>query len=250
VRREERRWNHGGPDVSTRYPLRPHDFAFFAAIASLVLFLFAVARGSAAWALAWAALTVATTIAARRWSRRYPGPMPSAIRWALYLAPHATGLLVRVLRPVAGERILEIGPGVGHHALAVAPALAPGGGTLEVLDLQPEMLDAVIGRARDAGIANVVARRGDAQELPYADASFDGAYLSAVLGEIPDRRAALRELRRVLKPGGRLVVAEVLLDPDYVPLGRLREDAGRAGFAFEERFGPSFAYVARFRASP
>jgi hypothetical protein len=48
--------------VSTRYPLRPHDFAFFAALASLVLFLFAVARGSAAWALAWAALTVATSM--------------------------------------------------------------------------------------------------------------------------------------------------------------------------------------------
>lgn len=150
----------------------------------------------------------------------------------------------------------DIGPpdlvrviGIGHHALAVAPSLLPGG-TLDVLDLQQEMLDAVARRAAAAGVTNVVPRQGNAHELPYPDATFDAAYLSAVLGEIPDQARALEELRRVLKSGGRLVVAEVLLDPDYVPLSRLRDEARRAGFVFEEKLGPGFAYLARFRASP
>lgn len=229
--------------------MRPHDWAFFAAVAAFVLFLAAVLRGSVPWAGIWAAGTLGAAIAARRWSRKYPGPMPYAIRWALHLSPHAPRLLARSLRPRSGERILEIGPGIGHHALAVAPLLLPGG-TLDVLDLQQEMLDAVARRAAAAGVTNVVPRQGNAHELPYPDATFDAAYLSAVLGEIPDQARALEELRRVLKSDGRLVVAEVLLDPDYVPLSRLRDEARRAGFVFEEKLGPGFAYLARFRASP
>lgn len=174
--------------------------------------------------------------------------MPYTIRWLLYLSPHAPGYLRKILRPQSGEHVLEIGPGVGHHALAVAPALSPAG-TLQVLDLQQEMLDAVMRRAIAAGVTNIVAKQADAQHLPYPDASFDAAYLSAVLGEIPDQAATLRELRRVLKDNGRLVVAEVFLDPDYVPLSTLREEAGRAGFVFEEKLGPSFAYYARFSVS-
>jgi len=60
---------------------------------------------------------------------------------------------------------------------------------------------------------NITPTRSDARELPYEDDSFDAAYLVAVLGEIPDQNAALRELARVLKPGGRLVVGELVGDP-------------------------------------
>jgi ubiquinone/menaquinone biosynthesis C-methylase UbiE len=72
-------------------------------------------------------------------------------------------------------------------------------------DLQQEMLDHTMRRAAEAGVRTIEPRRGDARELPYADATFDAAYLVAVLGE-----AALRELARILRPGGRLVVGAVL----------------------------------------
>ncbi|MEW6270250.1 MAG: methyltransferase domain-containing protein [Thermodesulfobacteriota bacterium] len=229
-----------------RYPMRPHDWASFAAIAGFALLIDAVVRGSAPWAIVWAVGTVVAGAAARHWSRKYPAPMPSAIRWVLHLSPHAPRLLLRILQPKSGEHVLEIGPGIGHHALAVAPLLLPGG-TLDVLDLQQEMLDAVARRAAAAGVTNVVPRLGSAHELPYADATFDGAYLSAVLGEIPDQPRALRELRRVLKPNGRLVIAEVLLDPDFVSLATLRDETARAGFGFETKAGSAFAYLARFR---
>ena len=66
--------------------------------------------------------------------------------------------------------------------------------------------------------------------------------------EIPDPDAAVRELARVLRPGGRLVVGELLGDPHYVTLGTLRSRAEAAGLAFERRVGPKVGYFARFRA--
>ena len=68
-----------------------------------------------------------------------------------------------------------------------------------------------------------------------------------MLGEVPDEVAALRELRRVLKPTGRLVLGEVAFDPDFVTFGALREHMRRAGFAFERRLGGWLSYLARFR---
>ena len=103
-----------------------------------------------------------------------------------------------------------------------------------------------MGRAHEAGVENIVPTQGDARELPYADATFDAAYLTAVLGEIPDQDEALRQLARVLKPGGRLVVGELFGDPHWVSPKRLRERAERAGLAFSERSGTSLGYFARF----
>ena len=60
---------------------------------------------------------------------------------------------------------------------------------------------------------NLELRQGDATSLPYEDASFDGAFLVTVLGEIPDQEKALRELRRVLRPGGRVVFGETVARP-------------------------------------
>ena len=118
---------------------------------------------------------------------------------------------------------------------------------MEIFDLQQEMLDHVMGEASKRGIPNVVPTRGDAQALPYENDSVDGVVLVTVLGEIPDQDAALREVTRILKPGGRLVVGELFGDPHMVTSGKLRKRAAAAGLRFEHRIGNPLAFFERFR---
>jgi SAM-dependent methyltransferase len=230
--------------------LRRQDWAFFTAMfcAGGVIISFAI--GDRIAPFVWGAGALLTGALARRWSRVYPAPMPHAMRWVLYLShpglsPYA---LHRMLKPRPNERMLEIGPGIGHHALPTAAALGPGG-RLDVLDIQPEMLADLARRAEQRSLSNIVATEGDAQQLPYSDATFDGAYLVTVLGEIPRPAAALRELRRVVKPGGRIVLGELFLDPDYVSPSRLKELASAAGLAFSKQAGSRFSYFAHLEAT-
>ena len=152
-----------------------------------------------------------------------------------------------ILDLVPGERVLEIGPGTGYYSLDVARQVAPDG-RLDVLDLQQPMLDELMRRTAMAGTTNVVATQGDARDLPFPAATFDAAFLVATLGEIPDRDRALRELRRVLKPGGRLVVGEGQPDPHLLTIDNLRSLAEAMGFVFDRHEGTPFGYFARFRS--
>jgi ubiquinone/menaquinone biosynthesis C-methylase UbiE len=152
-----------------------------------------------------------------------------------------------ILAPEPAQRVLEVGPGTGYYSLHAVRWLEPDG-TLEVLDIQQEMLDHTMRRAHALGISNIVPRQGDAQALPYPDGHFDAAYLVATLGEVPDKARALRELRRVLKPGGRLVVGESQPDPHMVSLDKLRMLADATGLTYEGRIGGRLGYFASFRA--
>jgi ubiquinone/menaquinone biosynthesis C-methylase UbiE len=188
--------------------------------------------------------------AAGLWWRHNPSACPYSQRFWVQ-APHpfiARARLREALEPRPGERVLEIGPGTGYYSLEVAEWIGPEG-RLHIFDLQQEMLDHTMARARELGLANVHPTQGDARSLPYADATFDAAFLVTVLGEIPDQEAALRELRRVLRPSGRLVVGEVVLDPHVVTLGPLRERAERSGLRFERRVGNALGFFARFAAA-
>jgi ubiquinone/menaquinone biosynthesis C-methylase UbiE len=182
------------------------------------------------------------------WWRKNPSACPYSQRfWVEAPHPLITRARLRgILEPRAGERVLEIGPGTGYYTLDLAEWV--GDGAIEVFDLQQEMLDHTIRRARERGLENVSPTRGDAQELPYDDDRFDAAILITVLGEIPDQDAALREVARVLKPGGRLIVGELLGDPHYVTPGSLRQRSEAVGLRFERRVGPKLGYFARFRA--
>jgi ubiquinone/menaquinone biosynthesis C-methylase UbiE len=128
----------------------------------------------------------------------------------------------------------------------VAEWLAPDG-RLDVLDVQKEMLDHTLRQAAEHGIENIEPVRADARELPYPDAGFDGAYLVTVLGEIPNQDAALRELRRVLKPEGRLVVGELFGDPHMVSHASLRRRAEAAGLRVERKLGGRLWHFTRLQ---
>jgi SAM-dependent methyltransferase len=186
------------------------------------------------------------TLAAALWWRKNPSACPYGQRFWVQ-APHpiiSRDRLRRVLRPQPGERLLEIGPGVGYYTLSLADWVGPEG-TVEIFDVQQEFLDHVMRSAAECGAGNVVPTQGDATSLPYPDDSVDAVVLTAVLGEIPDRAAALAQIARVLRPGGRLVVGELFGDPHFTTIGALRREGGAAGLRLEERSGPWFGYFAR-----
>lgn len=180
-----------------------------------------------------------------------PGtPMPVA------RAPHllnpirglalSPGSLVRRLDLKPNFTVLELGPGPGYYSPAVARALPKG--RLVLVDVQQEMLDMAKKRLDAKGIRNVEYRRGDAMALPAEANSFDVAFLVAVLGEVPDRGACLREIHRVLRPNGLLSVTEFTLgDRDVIPLPELQSSVKVAGFDFRSRHGRLFHYTLGFR---
>jgi ubiquinone/menaquinone biosynthesis C-methylase UbiE len=191
---------------------------------------------------------LALLIGAVAWLRTHPSPLPYSQRFFVQGAHPLLGRqsLREILDPEPGERMLEIGPGTGYYSLPVAAWISPAG-TLAIVDVITEWLDHTVGEAERQGLANIVPTWADAVSLPFEERSFDAALLVQVLGEVPDQEAALRELCRVLKPGGRLVVGESVLDPHVVPLRALQRRAGAAGLRFDRAAGGALGYFARFR---
>jgi SAM-dependent methyltransferase len=105
-----------------------------------------------------------------------------------------------------GMRVLDVAAGSGQPSLTIGPRIQPGGSILGI-DFSPEMVAAAERRARQAGATNVAFRTMDAEQLELADASFDAVTCACGLIFFPDAHRALTEMRRVLKPGGRVAIA-------------------------------------------
>ncbi len=143
---------------------------------------------------------------------------------ALYMAPMAAGRRQRVrslLGLQAGDAVLDIGTGPGFLAEEMATEVGPSGRVAGV-DRSREML--ALARQRCAGHSEVAFHEADAVEMPFPDATFDAAAIVQVYEFIPDMPAALRELNRVLKPGGRAVI----VDTDWASMVWEAEDRARS----------------------
>lgn len=113
------------------------------------------------------------------------------------------------IRP--GERVVDCGSGAGADALIAARFVAPTGGVIGV-DMTPEMLAAARANADEAGISNVEFREGLLEALPVETGWADVVISNGVLNLVPDKAAALAEMYRVLRPGGRLLAADIVLE--------------------------------------
>ena len=181
--------------------------------------------------------------------RRRPIPLPPGLSFVLEnpLTNAVIGerRLISQFRLAPRMRVLDAGCGPGRLTVPAARAVAPGGEVV-ALDGQPEMLDRLKRRLAAEGITNVRPVRGTLGEVELPEESFDRVLLVMVLGEVRGRDAALREIRRALKPGGLLCIAEALGDPDYHRPSTVRREAESAGFHFVERRGGPLVFTMSF----
>jgi SAM-dependent methyltransferase len=122
------------------------------------------------------------------------------------LLPAATALLLAALPARPGLRALDVASGAGDPALAIAAAIAADGGHVTATDLVPAMLRQGEALAATRGLANVTFQEADAEALPFPDAAFDAVTCRFGVMLVPDAPLALAEMRRVLAPGGRVLL--------------------------------------------
>jgi len=140
-----------------------------------------------------------------------------------------------------GMRVLDAGCGPGRITLPAALRVGPTGEVV-ALDVQEAMLQRVREKLAAQNAANVRLVHAGLGDGAIEAGSFDRAFLVTVLGEIPDKTAALREIYAALKPGGTLSVTEVLPDPDFQTPTTVSRLAREAGFREDELMGgfPAF----------
>jgi arsenite methyltransferase len=122
-----------------------------------------------------------------------------------------------------GERVLDVGSGAGTDSL-VAALMVGSEGTVTGIDMTPEMLEKAQAGAAELGLENVTFVEGEAEQLPFGDASFDVVISNGVIDLVPDKDAIFSELHRVLVQGGRLQIADVTIQQPVSDEGRRNID--------------------------
>jgi arsenite methyltransferase len=123
----------------------------------------------------------------------------------------------------SGERVLDLGSGAGTDSL-VAAQMVGEEGSVTGIDMRPQMLAKARNAAAAMGVGNVTFAEGEAERLPFADASFDVVVSNGVIDLVPDKDALFAELYRVLAPGGRMQIADVTIQNPVSEEGRRKID--------------------------
>ena len=147
-----------------------------------------------------------------------------------------------------GHRVLDGGCGPGRLSIPIAKAVGVKGRVLAV-DIQPEMLRRAQRKAEEAAVDNIDFLQAGLGEGRLPRDWFDRAVLSTVLGEIPDRPAALREIYSAIKSGGFLLVNEVIGDPHYQSLAKVKALAADVGFRPSVVYGGRMAFAVKLEKS-
>jgi len=180
-------------------------------------------------------------------SRRFSMPCPSWLWWIVELEnpltrSHNASHIVQRLGLKPGMRVLDAGCGPGRVTIPLAKAVGPSGEVVAV-DIQPEMLYRARKRAEKVGLSNVRFQGLALGDGKLGEALFDRAVLVTVLGEIPDRLSALKDIYRALKPGGILSVTELIFDPHYQTRNAVLRLAKTVGFREKAFWGNGFVYT-------
>ena len=145
-----------------------------------------------------------------------------------------------------GMKILEVGPGSGFYTFELAAYVEPSGHVYAV-DIERKMIHVLEKKIKREGTHNITPRVASAYEVPLPDNTVDLVFMGGVLGEIPDKQRALREMQRVLRKGGFIAVIECLIDPDYPRRKTVFHWFEDAGFEVAGNYGSSFLYILTFK---
>jgi len=198
----------------------------------LLLFALGVAAGA----------TLAVRWVTRRAALITPPAFAPLLLSPLRMTYRAPSQLVRFLDPQPHWTVLDLGCGNGAFALPLARYVQ----CVHAVDVQPAMVAALRRRLRASRLDNVVVHVAPATHLPFDAHTFDAALMISTLPMLHDRDAALREVRRVLKPDGVLVIGEEWIEPEYVGWRTVARWAEGAGFALQARASNLMCYTLKF----
>jgi ubiquinone/menaquinone biosynthesis C-methylase UbiE len=197
--------------------------------------------------LVLAILLLVVTVGWRVSSRRSSLPCPSWLAWLVehdnpYAKNYNARDIIQRLDLQPGMRVLDAGCGPGRVTIPLARAL---GASVEVvaLDMQHRMLRRAKDKAQAAGLTKIKFLEMAIEAGKLGSNQYDRVLLVTVLGEIPDRESALKEIYRALKPCGILSVTEIVFDPHYQSRGTILKLASSAGFQEKAFFGNRFAFT-------
>jgi 2-polyprenyl-3-methyl-5-hydroxy-6-metoxy-1,4-benzoquinol methylase len=180
-------------------------------------------------------------------SRRYTIPCPVWMKGMLdprfSSGPSArTRKTIELLNLKSGMNVLDAGCGPGRLTIPIADAVGPHG-EVTAIDIQEGMLHEAQKRAHSANLSNIHFLQVGAGEGKLEHNRFDRAVMVTVLGEIPNREAALEDIFGALKPGGRLLIEETFRDPHFQARTTVRRLAGAVGFIEKEFSGSRFSFT-------
>jgi ubiquinone/menaquinone biosynthesis C-methylase UbiE len=186
-------------------------------------------------------------------SRRRSIPCPVWLRWLVELdnpfaRTNRAAVIVEHLNLQPGMTVLDIGCGPGRVTIPIAKAIGPRGEVV-ALDLQEGMLARAREKALAANLTNIRFLQAGVGEGKLAHNAAQRALLVTVLGEIPDQRAALREIYDALVPGGILSVTEIIFDPHFQSRGTVSRLTAAVGFRETAFFGNRLAYTLNLEKS-
>jgi len=140
----------------------------------------------------------------------YPEEVVDSLPWGTVESFAGTGNPFSMGELQSGETVLDIGCGAGFDSLIAARQVGEAGRVISV-DMTPAMLNKAAAGAAEAAITNIEFRQGMAESLPVSDQSINVVISNGVINLCPDKTAVLREVNRVLKPGGRIQIADILV---------------------------------------
>jgi ubiquinone/menaquinone biosynthesis C-methylase UbiE len=177
-------------------------------------------------------------------------PCPSWLGWLVemdnpFLKNNSAREIIPHLHLINGMKILDFGCGPGRLTIPIARQIGTSG-MVTAFDIQPEMLARVRAKAEQEKFVNIEYIQGAAGEGKLKKNEFDRVLLVTVLGEIPDKEEAIKEIYESLKSGGLLSITEVIADPHFQTRKKVTEVVGSVGFKEVAFFGSRISYTINF----